>query len=348
MKSVEVAIIGAGPCGLFQAFELGLQGIESMLFDSLQQPGGQCIRLYPDKPIYDIPACPAISARQLVDNLLEQLAPFSPQFVLGETVEQLTPDGEQGFLLQTATGRKVRAQVVVIASGAGAFEPVPLLVPGVDRHTGGQLRYAVEDPEHYRGRQLVIVGGGDSALDWCLNLLPIADSVTLVHRSERLRAQPHSVAAMQQACDQMQMQFITGRIAGLVEQDGRLVGVRVQSADGVTRRVDAEELLVMFGLSPQLGVLRRWGLALERNQIAVDTACFETSLPGVYAIGDINSYPGKQKLILSGFHEAALAAFAIRKRLQPDRPAQLQYTTSSPVIHERLGVSPDISDLTGL
>jgi len=345
MKRCDVAIIGAGPCGLFQAFELGLLGISSVVFDALPEPGGQCVRLYPDKPIYDIPACPQISARGLIDNLLQQLAPFKPMFRLQQKVSQLVPHPEGGIQLQTSQGDTWLAQAVVIASGAGAFEPVRLLVPGVERHEGGQLRYAVPDPEHYRGKQLVVVGGGDSALDWALNLIPVAASVSLVHRSERLRAQPHSVQAMQQACERLEMQFLTGRIAGLIEQGDQLSGVKVQSSDGVTRRLDADALLVLFGLAPQIRELREWGLSLQQNLIEVDTARFETSVPGIYAVGDINTYPGKQKLILSGFHEAALVAFAIKAQLNPGQPVALQYTTTSPVLHQRLGVKPDIDDL---
>ncbi len=345
MKTCDVAIVGAGPCGLFQAFELGLLGISSVLFDALPEPGGQCVRLYPDKPIYDIPACPQISARGLVDNLLAQLAPFNPEFCLQQKVSQLLPQPDGDIVLRTSQGESWLAKAVVIASGAGAFEPIRLLLPGVERHEDGQLRYAVPEREHYRGKQLVVVGGGDSALDWALNLIPVADSVTLVHRSERLRAQPHSVQAMQQACEQLDMQFLTGRIAGLVEQDGQLSEVKVQSTDGVTRRLACDALLVLFGLAPQIRELREWGLALNQNLIQVDTERFATSVPGVYAVGDINTYPGKQKLILSGFHEAALVAFAIKAQLNPGQPVQLQYTTTSPVMHQRLGVKPDIDDL---
>ena len=346
MKSCEVAIIGAGPCGLFQAFELGLLGIQAEIFDALPEPGGQCMRLYPDKPIYDIPACPEISAQGLVENLLTQLRPFEPVFHLGQKVKTLLPQEDGQFLLETDSGTQRLTKAVVIASGAGAFEPVRLIVPGFDRHEGKQLQYAVTNREQYRDKQLVVVGGGDSALDWALNLMPVAESVVLVHRSERLRAQPHSVQTMQQACERLEMQFLIGRIAGLLEEQERLVGVKVQSTDGVTRRVDCDELLVLFGLAPQIKELRSWGLELSQNLICVDTERFESSIPGIYAVGDINSYPGKKKLILSGFHEAALAAFAIKGRLQPDAPVQLQYTTTSPVLHQRLGVNPDISDLS--
>ncbi|MBY4677148.1 NAD(P)/FAD-dependent oxidoreductase [Marinobacterium arenosum] len=347
MNSSEVAVIGAGPCGLFQVFELGLQGIRAELFDALPAPGGQCIRLYPDKPIYDIPACPEISARQLVDNLCKQIEPFAPVWRLGHKVTQLEPVAGGGIRLTTDRGLVHEFRAVVIAGGSGAFEPIRLLVPGVDRYVGHTLHYAVDDIARYRDKRVVVVGGGDSALDWALNLIPVAREVVLVHRSQRFRAQPHSVASMQQACDELQMLQLTGRIAGLDGEEGQLKAVRVQSSDGVTRRVEADQLLVQFGLAPQVAQLRNWRLELHHNQLVVDTEKFQTSQPGVYAVGDINWYPGKQKLILSGFHEAALAAFAIKQQLQPDKPVRLQYTTTSPLMHQRLGVeAPELSDLS--
>ncbi len=325
------------------------------MIEALDRPGGQCTELYPSKPIYDIPACPAIGAQELVDRLMEQIAPFEATFHFSQQVRRLERLADDRFFLETSAGTRFVARSVVVAGGVGSFEPVKLKVPGADAHVGGQLHYSVRDPERFAGKDLVILGGGDSALDWTLDLVGRADSVLLVHRSESFKAAPASVSRMRKLCEDYEMQFLQGEVTRLIEEpaadaaalagDGpaetaarRLLGVEVTGGDGVARRVDTDELLVFFGLSPKLGPIADWGLELSRKQIRVDTARFESSEPGIYAVGDVNTYPGKKKLILSGFHEAALAAFAIKERLNPGKKVHLQYTTTSPVMHERLGV----------
>ncbi len=334
----DAVIIGAGPCGLFQVFELGLLDIRAHIIDALPAPGGQCTELYPDKPIYDIPALPVCGAQELIDRLMEQIKPFSPTFHLGQQVSTLTPQEDGGFYLKTSAGEEFITRSVIIAGGVGAFEPVRLKVPGVDRFEGESLFYSIKDPSRHHGKELVVLGGGDSALDWALSLYEPAESLLLVHRSEKFRAAPASVAQMHALCEDYQMQSMVGNVTGLREEDGRLTGVDVTGGDGVLRRVDCDHLLVFFGLSPKLGPIAEWSLELNKNQIIVDTERFETSVPGIHAVGDINWYPGKKKLILSGFHEAALAAFAIKSRLNPGKKVHLQYTTTSPVMHKRLGV----------
>lgn len=341
MQKIDAVIIGAGPVGLFQVFELGLLGLKAHVIDSLEQPGGQCSALYPDKPIYDIPACPAIKAQQLTDNLLQQIAPFEPVFHLGEQVTGLVRE-EGGFCVITHKGTGLSCRAVIIAAGMGMFAPVTLRVPGIEKFEQKNLHYRVSRAENFRDRNIVILGGGDSALDWALSLQPIAASVTLVHRSTMFRAAPASVAKMFSLCDQQLMQFLVGQVTDFVERDGQLAAVKVTGNDGVTRVLELDELLVLFGQSPDMTVINSWNLEMNKNQIRVDTEKFQTSVPGIYAVGDINWYPGKKRLILSGFHEAALAAFAIKEQLQPDKKVYLQYTTTSPIMHERLKVAGDV------
>lgn len=345
MIKTDVVIVGAGPCGLFQVFELGLLGISAHVVEALPYAGGQCIQLYPDKPIYDIPAIPEISARGLVENLMAQIAPFNPEFHFEQRVARIEPQGGGRFLLETDNGLQFDTATVVIATGAGAIRPIRLKVDGIDRFEDSQLFYAVTDETRHHGKRLVILGGGDSALDWVMRLHPEAESVVLIHRSDRFRAQSHTVEKMHALCDDHHMQFLTGRVVDYVQRDGEMVGLKVMSMDGVMRRLEMDHLLVFFGLSPDSGTLDSWGIETERNQAKVDTEKFMTNRAGIYSIGDCNWYPGKKKLILSGFHEAALAAFAIKARLNPDEKVYLQYTTTSPALHERLGVSPDLSDL---
>ena len=337
-------IIGAGPCGLFQVFELGLLDIHAHVIETLDRPGGQCTELYPSKPIYDIPAAPAIGAQELVDRLLEQIAPFGATFHFSQQVTTVERLADDRFFLETTAGTRFVARSVIVAGGVGSFAPVALKVPGAETHVGRQLHYSVRDPERFAGTDLVILGGGDSALDWALDLVGRANSVLLVHRSEQFKAAPASVSRMRALCEAWEMQFLVGNVTRLVEgpvrEDGApaLAAVEVTGGDGVARRVETDELLVFFGLSPKLGPIAEWGMDLHKKQIRVDTARFESSVPGIFAVGDVNTYPGKKKLILSGFHEAALAAFAIKERLNPGKKVHLQYTTTSPIMHERLGV----------
>jgi thioredoxin reductase (NADPH) len=338
--SAEVVIIGAGPCGLFQVFELGLLGIAAHVVDSLAHPGGQCTELYPDKPIYDIPALPVCGAQELVDRLLQQIKPFKPQFHLGqEVVEFARLDGGR-FLVRTAAGMSFDAGTVVIAAGLGSFQPRRLGIEGIEGFEGGAIQYRVKNAADLAGKRLVIFGGGDSALDWTLELLPRAASVDLVHRRSEFRAAPASVAKMREQVAAGRMQCFEGLPHSLIVSDGALRGVNIKNSTGAVQALAAEQLLVFFGLHPKLGPIAEWGLALDKRALKVDPEKFQTSLPGVFAVGDINTYPGKKKLILSGFHEAALAAFAIQHHLYPQKKQFLQYTTTSPVMHQRLGV-PD-------
>jgi thioredoxin reductase (NADPH) len=338
----DALIIGAGPVGLFQVFELGLLEIRAHVIDSLPYVGGQCVELYPDKPIYDIPAVPVCTGQELTDALLRQTAPFGAQFHLSQEVTVLQRQDDNRFYVQTSLGTSFLTKTVFIAAGVGSFQPRTLKVDGIERFLGTQLFYRVKDPSQLHGRNLVICGGGDSALDWTLALVGKAESVILIHRRDGFRAAPASVAKMRQLCDEHEMQFLIGHVSGFEEAHGRLTTVRVTSLDGVTRKVPLDVLLVFFGLSPKLGPIAHWSLEIERKQVVVDTEKFETSVPGIFAVGDINTYPGKKKLILSGFHEAALAAFGAARYVFPERKIHLQYTTTSPKLHKVLGVeTPD-------
>jgi thioredoxin reductase (NADPH) len=338
--STEVVIIGAGPCGLFQVFELGLLGIGAHVVDSLAVPGGQCAELYPDKPIYDIPALPVCGAQELVERLLQQIKPFNSQLHLGEEVSALSARSDGRFDLLTSGGKRFDAGAVVIAAGVGSFQPRRLGVPGSEAFEGGTIQYRVRKPQELAGKRLVIFGGGDSALDWTLELAHTARELTLIHRREHFRAAPASVARMRELEAAGRLRCIVGLAEELILAADTLAGVRVRAADGALQTLEADQLLVFFGLHPKLGPIAEWGLELERKALKVDTEKFQTSVPGIFAVGDVNTYAGKKKLILSGFHEAALAAFAIQHHLYPQKKQFLQYTTTSPAMHKRLGV-PD-------
>ena len=336
----EVVIVGAGPCGLFQVFELGLLGIGAHVVDSLAHPGGQCTELYPDKPIYDIPALPVCGAQELVDRLMEQIKPFKPQFHLGQEVVQFSRREDGRFSIATAAGTRFDAGAVVIAAGVGSFQARRIGIEGAEPFEGNGILYRVKDVSTLKGKRLVIFGGGDSALDWTLELAARARSLTLVHRRAEFRGAPASVAKMKELVAAGRMRCFEALPQSLITADGTLSGVNIKTPDGTVHALEADHLLVFFGLHPKLGPIAEWGLELEKKALKVDTEKFQTSLPGVFAIGDINTYPGKKKLILSGFHEAALAAFAIQHHLFPQKKQFLQYTTTSPIMHQRLGV-PD-------
>ncbi|MCC7098219.1 MAG: NAD(P)/FAD-dependent oxidoreductase [Rubrivivax sp.] len=344
----DAVIVGAGPVGLFQVFELGLLEIKAHVIDSLAYPGGQCIELYPDKPIYDIPAVPVCTGKELTDNLLKQIEPFGATFHFGQEVSVVRKEADGRFFVETSKGTQLLTRTVFIAGGVGSFQPRTLKVEGLEKFHGTQLFYRVRNPAQFAGKNLVIVGGGDSALDWALNFAQEgphrAESVILLHRRDGFRAAPASVARMRELCDALEMQFMVGQVSGFEERDGRLASIKVSGGDGVTRVVPLDMLLVFFGLSPKLGPIAEWGLAIERKQLVVDTEKFETSVPGIFAVGDINTYPGKKKLILSGFHEAALAAFAAAPYIFPDKRVMLQYTTTSPKLHKVLGVESPVFD----
>ncbi len=335
----EVVIVGAGPCGLFQVFELGLLGMSAHIVDTLKTVGGQCTELYPDKPIYDIPALPVCGAQELVDRLQQQIAPFNPQYHLGEEVTELTRQESGRFQLRTNAGTEFDAGAVVLAAGVGSFQPRRLGVPGSEAFEGGAIQYRVQNAPQYHGKSLVIFGGGDSALDWALDFAPHARSLTLVHRRAEFRAAPASVARMQALVAEGRMRFVEGLAESLVTEGEQLRGVVVKDAKGELQQLPAEQIFAFFGLHPKLGPIAEWGIAMEKKALPVDTEKFQTSIPGIFAIGDINTYPGKKKLILSGFHEAALAAFAVQAHLYPAKKPFLQYTTTSPVMQKRLGVT---------
>jgi len=344
----DAVIVGAGPVGLFQVFELGLLEIKAHIIDSLAYPGGQCIELYPDKPIYDIPAVPVCTGKELTDNLLKQIEPFGATFHLGQEVTTVARQDDGRFFVETSKGTRFLTKTLFIAGGVGSFQPRTLKVDGLEKFDETQLFYRVKNPAAFAGRNLVIIGGGDSALDWALNFVQEgpnkAESVILIHRRDGFRAAPASVAKMKELCEAYEMQFIVGQVTGFEEQDGRLSQIKVTGGDGVTRLVPLDVLLVFFGLSPKLGPIAEWGLSIDRKQIVVDTEKFETSTPGIFAVGDINTYPGKKKLILSGFHEAALAAFGAAPYIFPEKRILLQYTTTSPKLHKVLGVESPVFD----
>lgn len=336
----DVVIIGAGPVGLFQVFELGLQGLNAIVIDALPDPGGQCIELYPDKPIYDIPAVPMCTGRELIDKLIDQIAPFEAPIYLDQTVDTLSGNPDDGFTLSTSKGLQVQCRAVVIAAGAGSFTPVKLRVDGIDKFESSQLYYRVRDPSVFSDKDIVILGGGDSAIDWALALADKSRSLTLVNRTERFRAAEASVEKLMALRDANKVNVLFGAVKGFAENNGRLSSVHCVLRDEQKSEIDLQldDLLVFFGLSPKLGPVEEWGLDLEKNLVDVNSETFATSVPGIYAVGDINTYPGKKKLILSGFHETALAAHAIKHQFEPDKKQYTQYTTTSTLLQKRLGV----------
>ena len=334
----DAVIIGAGPVGLFQVFELGLLEIKAHVIDSLPEVGGQCIELYPDKPIYDIPAIPVCTGRELTNNLLKQIKPFDAQFHLSQEVSKLEQQADGRFLISTSQDKHFLSKTVFIAAGVGAFQPRTLNLEGIDRFIGKQLFYHVKSPEQFANKRIVICGGGDAALDWAIHFSEIAASVTLIHRRDDFKAAPKSIAKMRELCASNQMQLLIGQVTAYEAQDAQLAEITFTNIDGESSQIPLDDLLVFFGLSPKLGPIADWGLNIDRKQICVDTQKFQTSIPGIYAVGDINVYPGKKKLILSGFHEAALAAFAAAEYLNPEKQIPLQYTTTSPKLHKALGV----------
>ncbi len=337
----EVVIIGAGPCGLFQVFELGLLGMKAHLLDSLAAPGGQCTELYPEKPIYDIPALPVCGAQELVDRLLQQIKPFGAGMHFGHEVTGVSKREDGRFDVRTAGGLEFDAGAVVIAGGVGSFQPKKLGVEGIDAFEGSNVFYRVQSAAAFHGKHLVIFGGGDSALDWTLDLADKVASLTLVHRRPEFRAAPASVARMQELVAAGRIRFVEGTAEGLLRDGQAFAGLCVKGTDGTLQELKAERVLAFFGLHPKLGPIAEWGLELEKKALKVDTEKFQTSVPGIFAVGDINTYPGKKKLILSGFHEAALAAFGIQAYLYPTKRQFLQYTTTSPVMQKRLGIGEE-------
>lgn len=345
----DVVIIGAGPCGLFAVFELGLLDMKCHLIDILDRPGGQCAELYPEKPIYDIPALPVVTGHGLTQALMEQIAPFKPVFHFQQMAESLikipplTPPASGGgvgggWRLETDTGTVFECKVIVIAAGGGSFVPKKPPIPGIEDYEGTSVFYAVRKMDGFRGKTIVIAGGGDSALDWALNLQPLARHMTLVHRRDDFRAAPDSVGKMRGLVAEGKMDFRAGQITSLNGANGQLQSVRIKDNGGGDIELACDALLPFFGLTMRLGPIAHFGLNLHENLIPVDTEKFETSTPGIFAVGDINTYPGKLKLILSGFHEAALMARAAFKIVHPDARLKFEYTTSSTSLKQKLGV----------
>lgn len=339
--TTDVVIIGAGPAGLFQVFELGLLDIHAHVVDSLPQVGGQCGELYPEKPIYDIPAYPVIGAQELIDRLMEQIKPFKPQFHLGQAVTELEHQENGRFVLTTSTGTEFDTATVIIAAGLGAFQPRKLRAIGAADFDGINVHYKIKQAENLAGKNIIILGGGDSALDWTIELHYKVKNLTLIHRRVEYRGQPASVKKMKALAEKGKLQEFHGMVREVLTEDGEFRGLLVADSEGNTHEIEADDVYVFWGLSPNLGPLADWGLDIEKRQVRVDTEKFQTSETGIFAVGDINTYPGKKKLILSGFHEAALAAFAVQKHLDPDKRVFLQYTTTSPIMHKRLGLEEE-------
>ncbi len=339
--STDVVIIGAGPAGLFQVFELGLLDIHAHVVDSLPHIGGQCGELYPEKPIYDIPAYPVIGAQELVDRLMDQIKPFDAQFHLAQAVTSLQRTEDGRFALTTSNGTEFDTATVIIAAGLGAFQPRKIRAPGAVDFDGKNIHYKITQAEKLAGKDIIILGGGDSALDWTLELHDKVNSLTLIHRRVEYRAQPASVKKMKALAQNGTLREFHGMVREVLSDDGVFRGLRVADAEGNTHEIEADDVYIFWGLSPNLGPVAEWGLDIVKRQIQVDTEQFQTNEKGIFAVGDINTYPGKKKLILSGFHEAALAAFGVQKHLDPDKRVFLQYTTTSPIMHERLGLKKD-------
>jgi len=338
LVDTDVIVVGAGPVGLFAVFELGLLDLKCHLIDILDRPGGQCAELYPEKPIYDIPAWPIISGQELTDRLMEQIEPFQPQFHFNRMVSAVERQEDGSFIVTTDEDEQLRAKVIVVAAGGGSFQPKRPPVPGIEAFEDKSVFYSVRRMEEFRDHDIVIVGGGDSALDWTLNLQPIAKNLTLIHRRDNFRGAPDSVKKMKALVAEGKMSLELGQVTELMGEAGQLDGIAVKGSEGEISRISCTRLLPFFGLTMKLGPIADWGINLHENLIPVDTEKFATSEPGIFAIGDINTYPGKLKLILSGFHEAALMSHAAKKHIAPDERIVFQYTTSSTSLQKKLGV----------
>ena len=334
----DVVILGAGPVGLFAVFELGLLDLETEVVDILDRPGGQCTELYPEKPIYDIPGLPVVSGQELTDRLMQQIKPFKPGFHLSQMASALKQQEDGRWKLSTDAGTELLAPVVVIAAGAGTFVPKRPPLAGIDAFEGKSVHYAVRKMDAFRGKNIVIAGGGDSALDWTINLAPVAQSLTLVHHRDGFRAAQHSVNTMRKLAAEGKIAFHVASVKALHGSDGQLEAVTLAGLDKKEWRLACDSFLPFFGLTIKLGPIANFGLNLHENLIPVDSARFESATPGIFAVGDVNSYPGKLKLILCGFHEAALMAQAAFHICRPNEKLRFQYTTSSTSLQKKLGV----------
>lgn len=343
----DALIVGAGPAGLFQVFQLGLQEIRAHVVDALPHAGGQCVELYADKPIYDIPSVPVCTGRELTANLMQQIAPMGAQFHYGQVVSEITRQVDGRFLVQTSKATEFLTKTIFIAGGVGAFQPKTLKVEGLDAFDGSQLAHQVADTSLYANQRVVIVGDNDTALDWALRLCPgNADSfphkaanVTVVHRRDVFTAAADTVTRFRALVAAGLLSFVTGQVTGVETTAGRLNAVQITQPDALQQSLELDQLLVLQGLSPKLGPIAEWGLAMERRQLVVNTESYATSEPGIFAVGDINTYPGKKKLILCAFHECVLAAFGAAAYLRPDSKTLLEYTTTSSRLHKVLGLA---------
>ena len=337
IKKTDVIIIGAGPVGLFAVFELGLLDMKCHLIDILDVPGGQCAELYPEKPIYDIPAIPVCTGQELTDKLLEQIKPFEPIFHLGQMAESIVKSENGNWIVTTDSNVSLEAPVIVVAAGGGSFVPKKPPLKDIEEYEGSSVFYSVKKMETFRNKNLVIAGGGDSALDWTLSLQPIVKSLTLVHRRDDFRAAPDTIKKMRNLVSENKMVLEIAQLKEIKGSSGNIESLRVKGDRG-EYDIKCDTLLAFYGLTMKLGPVANFGINLDRNLIPVDTEKFETDVEGIFAIGDINHYPGKLKLILSGFHEAALMAQQAFKYVYPERRLRFQYTTSSSDLQEKLGV----------
>ncbi len=327
MITTDILIIGAGPCGLFTVFEAGLLKLRCHLVDSLPQPGGQLSEIYPKKPIYDIPGFPEVLAGDLVEQLMQQIAPFNAGFTLGERAETIDRDAQGHFILSTNRGTTIKAPVIAIAAGLGSFEPRKPPLNNLAQFEDHGVEYIIKDPEFYRGKKVLIAGGGDSALDWAIFLADLAEELTLIHRRQKFRGALDSVEKINQlaARGKIQLYKDTEAVGLIGDQQLRAIELKQKGQGQFIKEID--HFIPLFGLAPKLGPLANWGLEIEKNAIKVDTLDYSTNIPGIYAIGDVNTYPGKLKLILCGFHEATLMVQSAFKHIYPDKKLQFKYTT---------------------
>lgn len=334
----DAIIIGAGPVGLFAVFQLGLLDIKAHLIDILDRAGGQCAELYPEKPIYDIPALPVVTGQQLTDQLLEQIKPFKPVFHFSQMAEKMEKTADGLWRVTTDIGTVIEAKVIVIAAGGGSFMPKKPPIKNLEAFEGVSVFYAVRQMEQFRDKNLVIAGGGDSAIDWVLNLQPIAKSITLLHRRDEFRAAPHSVWQMRALVDAGKIKLAIGTLNDVRGEDGQINSVVYSTSEKIETEIQCDTLLAFYGLTMKLGAVANFGVEMQNNLFPVNTENFETNVSGVFAIGDINTYAGKLKLILSGFHEAALMAQKAFRYVHPDKKLRFEYTTSSSNLQTKLGV----------
>ncbi len=335
MNKTDVVIIGAGPVGLFAVHQLGIKGLKAVVIDNLDKAGGQCIELYPDKPIYDIPAVPECTGKELTDRLLEQITPFNTKFYLNERVQEVKPEGENWFV-KTNNGNQFVAPNIIIAGGVGSFEPRKLSLKDTDKFEGRSIFYAVKNKDEFKNKDICIFGGGDSALDWTLELSKYS-KITLIHRRNEFRGAQHTLTAIKKLEKEGKVKIKTPFQLEKIEGKDKIESISIKDDNGKIEKISTDVILGLFGLVMKLGPIAEWGLNMDKKTISVNPNNFETSKKGIFAAGDICSYPGKLKLILSGFHEVALASVECFKRARPNEKYRFEFTTSSKTIQDRLG-----------